>query len=683
MTERIHKMLQGIRNGAHHRFRREVLYRPVAELFDSGISMTERVTKRLMEVLKAETPVILPDQKILLVRTVKNLPDICTDREWEGIKENYFIHEMGRVCNISPDYGRVIANGLEEEKRKCMESLKGADETETVFLNSVIQSINAVYDFIEGYRAAALEAGYTEAAGILERIPRKGAKTFREALQFFRIVHFVLWCEGEYHNTVGRFDQYMYPYLKADLETGRLSEAEAFELLEEFFLTFNLDSDLYPGVQQGDNGQSMMLGGVDRNGRECFNLLSTMCLKASGELKIIDPKINLRVNQNTPITIFEQGTRLTREGLGFPQYSNDDVVIEGLLKKGYTLEDARNYTVAACWEFIIPQTGMDIPNIAAVNFPKLVNQAVTNYLLSSEDYDSFYRCIQADLIKECAAINDKIRSIYMIPAPFMSLMMEGCIERKRDISLGGKYNNFGFHGVGISTAVDSLAVIKKCIYEEHTLTKQDALTIVAGSSEQEELLVKLRYEEPKFGDGAEPTDEIAVQLFEDFGRAADGLQNERGGCVRAGTGSAMFYLWYADDVVNTLSGHRKGDAFSTNYAPELFVRNKGPLSAIVSLTKPDFTGVINGGPMTMEFHSSVFRGEEGIHKVAALVQQFIRHGGHQLQLNSVNRETMQEAQKEPEKYKNLIVRIWGWSAYFVELDKEYQDHVIARQEFQV
>ncbi len=683
MTDRIEKMLQDIRNGKHHKFRKEINYRPVKELTECNMRPEERVTERLIEVLEAETPVILPEQKILFLRTVKNLPEIYTEEEWENIKANHFIHELGRVCNISPDYERVIQYGLEAEMAKCLEDLKNANESETSFLNCIIKSINAVYNLSERYRQAALEAGNTEAAEILGRVPRNGAKTFREALQFFRIVHFVLWCEGEYHNTVGRFDQYMFPYLKNDLEEGRLIEGEAFELLEEFFLTFNIDSDLYPGVQQGDNGQSMMLGGVDKNGKESFNLLSSMCLDASGELKVIDPKINLRVNKNTPMVIFEQGTRLTKAGLGFPQYSNDDIVIEGLLKKGYSLEDARDYTVAACWEFIIPKVGMDIPNIGAVNFPKLVNDTVTENLLKCEDYTSFYRDFQNKLREECSQINEKIHSIYMIPAPFLSLMMTGCIERKKDISMGGKYNNFGFHGVGISTAVDSLAVIKKCIYEEKTLSKEKAIKIVAGTLEEEGLLTRLRYEEPKFGDATELTDEIAVQLFEDFGEAVSGLQNEMGGCIRAGSGSAMFYLWYADNIINTLSGHRRGDAFSANYAPELFVRNKGPLSAITSLTKPDFTNVINGGPMTMEFHSSVFRGEDGIHKVAALVRQFIRHGGHQLQLNSVNLEVLLEAQKEPEKFKNLIVRIWGWSAYFVELDKDYQDHVIARQEFQV
>lgn len=145
----------------------------------------------------------------------------------------------------------------------------------------------------------------------------------------------------------------------------------------------------------------------------------------------------------------------------------------------------------------------------------------------------------------------------------------------------------------------------------------------------------------------------------------------------------MFYLWYADNVDFAPSGHRKGEAFAVNFSPELFVKNKGPLSVIQSFTAPDFTDAINGGPLTMEFHSTVFRDAESIRKVAMLVKSFVSLGGHQLQLNSVDRETLLDAQKHPEQYQNLIVRVWGWSAYFTELDKEYQDHVIARQEFAV
>ena len=162
-----------------------------------------------------------------------------------------------------------------------------------------------------------------ELADTLARVPALPPRSFREALQSLRILHYAMWCEGDYHNTLGRFDQYMFPYLEADLAAGRETEESAFELLEAFLLACNRDSDLYPGMQQGDNGQSLVLGGTLPDGRDGFNLLSRWCLEASAELRLIDPKINLRVNKNTTLEIYELGTKLTRLGLGFPQYENE------------------------------------------------------------------------------------------------------------------------------------------------------------------------------------------------------------------------------------------------------------------------------------------------------------------------------------------------------------------------
>jgi pyruvate-formate lyase len=285
-------------------------------------------------------------------------------------------------------------------------------------LHAVLQSIEDVVKLSDRYAAVALKMGKRDTSLLLERIPRYGATSFHEALQFFRILHFGLWASGNYHNTIGRFDQYMFKYLNKDLESGKLNYDSAFELMEEFFISFNKDSDLYPGMQQGDNGQSLVLGGVDKNGIDAFNILSEMCLKASLELKLIDPKINLRVNSQTTIDKYDLGTELTKQGLGFPQYSNDEIVIPGLLSKGYDLMDARDYVVAACWEFIIPGHGMDIPNIAALSFAKVVNSSIKKYLVSSNDFESFMKGVKREIRDELNLMVPKLNKLYIEPAPF-------------------------------------------------------------------------------------------------------------------------------------------------------------------------------------------------------------------------------------------------------------------------
>ena len=651
-----------------------------------GTEPVSRVAGSMVALLEAEEPAIWEGERICFARTRISRLEVFTDSEWAAIKARHFIHEQGRVCNISPDYATTIACGLEARRAEVSTRLLRAeiegDGEGRLFLSCLLEEIDAVVGLSDRYLAEAERIGRADIVDVLRRVPRYGARTFREALQSFRILHFALWCEGEYHNTIGRFDQYMWPYLQADLEAGRLDEAAALDLVEEFFLSFNRDSDLYPGVQQGDNGQSLVLGGFGPGGEDGFNLLSKLCLQASRELKLIDPKINLRVGRGTGIETYRLGTELTKEGLGFPQYSNDDVVVPGLVGLGYAPEDARDYVVAACWEFIIPGKGMDIPNIAALSFPEVVLRAAERHLAGAPTFEAFLVKVREGIAAECRRLNEGVRGIWMVPAPFMSLLMDGRVEAARDISLGAKYNNYGFHGAGLSTAADSLAAIGKYVFEEASLSPGGLLAALAEDFRgRDELLAKLRFEAPKFGNGDPEVDRLASCLLGAFADGVAPLRNERGGIVRAGTGSAMYYIWHARGLGATPDGRRAGEWFGTNYAPSIFARMKGPLSIIKSFTSPDLRRVMNGGPLTMEFHSGLFGSEESRAKVADFVRLFVERGGHQMQLNAVNREILLDAQRNPEAHRSLIVRVWGWSAYFIELDREYQDHIIKRQEY--
>lgn len=643
--------------------RRHHIYRKnISLFFNKSMTVKERMAYRFEKICEEETPVILEGELICFIRTIKNIPDIFSEEEWRDIKLKHYIHESGYMSNLSPDYERVISVGL-------LEIRKNADEYGK-------RVIDAIIGLADRYREEAIRQGRTDIAEVLGHIPRYGAENFREALQFFRIIHYALWLEGNYHNTIGRFDKYMYPYFQKDMENGIYTQESVLDLLEDFFLSFNKDSDLYVGVQQGDNGQSMVLGGVDENGNEVFNSLSRLCLKASGNLLMIDPKINLRVNKNTPIEIYKLGSELTKAGLGFPQYSNDDIVIDGLTKLGYELEDARDYVVAACWEFIIPKVGADVANIAALSFPKIINTCLYRDLQNSSTFSEFMKAVKSEIQAECDNICDKIKDLWFVPSPFMNSLFEGGIYN------GAKYNNFGIHGTGIATAADSLAVIKKYVFMDKFITKEDLIEAVSSDFEKHsEILPILRYEAPKMGNNEQLPDSMAVSLLDAFSEALKGKTNCRNGIYRAGTGSAMYYLWHAEEIGASPDGRRRGEPFGTNFSPSLFAKINGPLSVIQSFSKPDFSKVINGGPLTLEFAASMFNDKESIKKIAAFVKAFIDMGGHQLQLNAVNSKLMEDAQRNPERHRQLVVRIWGWSAYFVELDKAYQDHVMRRQQY--
>lgn len=645
----------------HHAFRREVDWNLAEEYAARGLSPQERMCDRFERLCAAETPVLLPGERICFLRTIATIPEIFTQEEWEDICARHYVHERGYLSNLAPDYESVIRTGLWERRA-------GADAYSR-------RSIDALLGLTDRYRAQALAAGDTELAAVLARVPRYGARNFREALQSFRILHYGLWLEGNYHNTVGRFDQYMRPYFEADLAAGVYTEETALSLLEDFFLSFNKDSDLYPGVQQGDNGQSLVLGGLTASGEDGFNQLSKLCLLASNHLRLIDPKINLRVSRRTPLSVYELGSELTKAGLGFPQYSNDDVVIPGLLRLGYAPEDAVNYVVAACWEFIVPKTGADIANIGALSFPKAVDEAFQK-LEDCDTFEAFQKEVGAAVRRQADAICDRLRDVWFLPSPLMNVLFD------RDISKGGVYNHFGIHGSGIATAADSLAAIRKYVYEEGRLERHTYREMVDSDFEKHgEWLPVLRYEAPKMGQNDERTDALGVWLLDCFADALEDKRNCRGGRYRAGTGSAMFYLWHAADLGASPDGRRRGEPFGTNFSVSLFARNSGPLSVVRSFSRFHFERAINGGPLTLEFCHQMFSSPESVTKVAQLVKTYMDLGGHQLQLNAVNLESMRDAQRHPEKYPRLVVRIWGWSAYFVELDKAFQDHVMARQEY--
>lgn len=648
----------------HHVYRTQVCEELAPQFSCENLDPKERMTRRFEMLTKLEQPVILPGEQICFLRTVPKIPECFTEAEWTEIKEKHFIHELGYMSNICVDYATVLEKGLLAMR-----------ETADVYGK---RAIDAIISLSDRYLQKAKEEGREDIAAVLTQVPRYGARNFREALQMFRILHYSMWLEGNYHNTVGRFDLYMYPYFKKDMDAGVYTRETAQELLDDFFLSFNKDSDLYVGVQQGDNGQSMVLGGMDKDGNEVFNLLSEMCLEASGNLLMIDPKINLRVGKNTPVRVYELGSKLTKAGLGFPQYSNDDLVIPALVDMGYAEEDARNYVVAACWEFIIPGVGADVANIGALSFPKVVDTCLHRDLPQCGSFEDFMDCIAKEIRISCDSICEKIQNLWFVPSPYAHLMMASGIYE------GGKYNNFGIHGTGVATAADSLTAIKLYVFGDRSITAQQLIEAVDSDFEKHsEILPKLRYETPKMGMNEDVPDLLARELLERFADALEGRKNCRGGIFRAGTGSAMYYLWHADEIGASPDGRRKGEAFGTNYSPSLFAKINGPVSVIRSFSKQNFHRAMNGGPLTLEFAASMFADEESVEKIARFVKAYIDMGGHQLQLNAVNTEKLLDAQAHPEKHRQLVVRIWGWSAYFVELDEQYQNHVLSRQQYSV
>ena len=692
MKKRIEEMRKFfIYDKKHHAYRKKVNdIQFLAKKWEAeGLTPEERALGRIHFMLDNETPIVFPDEKITLVRTLAYTPVLFTNGEYEELKKKCWIHESGDYNNFAPDYEMVLKKGfkgIRSELKDAIErfetSVDAADSEKASDMKHTLEALDALQEFTGRYREEAERAGNDSVAKLLEKIPEYPADTLLEACQMIRILNFGMWISNNYQCSLGRLDQVLSPYYESDKNKGLIDYDGGLEIIEELFLSLNRDSDFYDGVQQGDNGQSFCIGGRNKDGSDAFNEMSQIMLDACRELKLIDPKLNLRCDKNTPVERFVEGTKLTREGIGFPQYANDDVIIPALISWGYDEDDAYNYCVAACWEPIIPGKDTTVVNCDGMNFPLSVLNTV-NRIEEYSTYAEFEAACLEEVKKDAQKICDTYHNLYYIPCPMVTFMCDGCIETGLDASKGLKYNNVGVHGVAISVAADSMAAVKKLYYDDKVCDAKQLLGALSENFENDkELKTMMMYDAPKMGNDEEDADDAACRLMTAFADALSEKKADRG-IFRAGTGSAMYYIWHGEKLPATPDGRGAYEPLPANYSPSINAHAKGPVSTIKSFTKPDLKRTANGGPLTIEIHNSVFASEGSLEKVANLVRLYILRGGHELQINSVNRDAMIDAQKHPENYRNMIVRVWGWSGYFVELEKEYQDQIIKRAEFSV
>ena len=690
VSERVMELRRAVAAGEHKKYRTTPVPDAAAICDRENLDWPHRAARLTQIMCEAEKPVILPGEAIVFTRTIPSVPLYYSPEQWKELFRGHAMHESGIISNICADWEMVLAQGLEARKTVVQERYaREGGEKLRVLSETVTTAVDAVLGLARRYRDEALRLGENGIAETLAAVPAGPARSFRQALQSLKFVHSALWLSGHYHVGLGRFDQYMRKYAERDVEAGLLTWNDVADLTAEFFVSLNKDSDLYPGIQQGDNGQSLMLGGVDASGALSVNRLTRIVLDVTRRIRFIDPKINLRVTADTPRDILLKAAELTKIGLGFPQYSNDEVVIPGLVATGYDLADARNYSVAACWEFIIPGAGMDVVNIGAVSFPHAADAGIRGALAGGAGFDQALDLCRQDIENQVARMVDNKKNILLPPAPFYSALMTEQLEKRGDLSEGAKYNNLGMHGSGSANAADALAAVKRYVYDEKAIAPGRLVKALDGNyAGEEELRELLRGEAPKTGNNDEDVDGILQKLFGYFADACARYNpiNERWGRLRPGTGSAMYYIWLARGqegmiepaVGATADGRKQGDFFSSSLAPAQGVKVSGPFGVMQSFAKIDYGRVVNGGPITLELSDSVFRTAESIGKVADLIMLFQKLGCQQLQLNTLNVEDLKDAKKHPDRHRNLVVRVWGWSGYFCELSEEYQDHIIRR-----
>jgi formate C-acetyltransferase len=699
--KRLERLKEKVLTGHYKQYRATSISNIQAENDCESLTWDEMVATLLRTMVNRENAVIEDDERIVFTRTtphpINPVPKAFVEQE-NKMKKPLI---GNRVHNICADWGMILQQGLSGREKATLEALEkyGQARDKKIFLDCVLDSLDSIRSLVGKYRACAKEKNRMDIYSMLSHVPESQPRSFHEALQSLRFFQAVLWMCGHNHVGFGRFDQYMWPYLQRDLEHHILSADTAYELLREFLIAVNRDTDVYPGIQQGDNGQTLIVGGVTSSGESADNLLTRLVLQAACELALPDPKINLRIHSDTSDDIMQLAGKLVQRGLGFPQVSNDDVVIPALIAHGYAPQDARNYVVAACWEFIIPGKGIDVPNINALSFPAEADNAIRDGLAKNLTFGDILQNTRRNIEKRVSQyINNKSQLSYWPPSPLYSAYMTDCVEKGLDVNNGGAiYQNYGIHGAGSAHAADALCAIRENVYRKKVVSPWEYLSALQNNWEgAEELRGKIIRDCPHVGNNDDLADELLVILFSFFADACEKVTKKaqksgRPVVVRPGSGSAMFYLWLTkklrdnqiEPVVEaTAEGRKTGDPISANLSPSMGIKTKGPISCLLSFSKIDYRRIYNGGPITLDLMPQTFQGKKGLAQIVNIIKTFYVTGCQQLQINMVSVDDLREAQKNPKRYSNLVVRVWGWSAYFCELDELFQEHLIRRQYYQ-
>ncbi len=550
-----------------------------------------------------------------------------------------------------------------------------------------------------------------EIARICRKVPWSPPETFHEALQALWLTHMLVMAAESYPGaglSPGRVDQYLYPYYQADVAAGRLDRDRALELVEAYFIKHNYSYDFQGriGANQGINsgfGQLITIGGCGPNGEDASNDLTWVMLDAIEALNLLEPKPNVRLHAKTPDRLLDRVVDMIAKAQGAPFLLNfDENAIRGLRWQGLPEERLWDYAPVGCLENTLQGDDRSGTVDANVNLVKAVELAlfdgvnpVTGHRLGPSTgkaetfgtFDRFYAAVKTQLkalldrLIAVAAEADRIRATWE-PTPYLSTMVGGCVAKRRDVTAGGPTHGYiTVEGVGLATLADSVAAVKKVVFEDGRARMADLVRALATDfAGAEELRQTLVTKAPKFGNDDPYVDSIAGNLSRFWTENVfDRTSPATGRRFRGGYLSWNYWIGYGPLTGSTPDGRIRGRFLSNGICPSAGRDAKGPTAVAQSIGALSLETAPNGASHTMSFSQAVFRDPEHRAKFAAFLRAYGRVGGTALQINVLDPETLREAQKNPGEYSNLLVRVTGYNAYFVSLGKTIQDEIIARE----
>lgn len=615
--------------------------------------------------------------------------------------------------HIIADMGEVLDMGFEQLLAQVDSYLQ--KEPENPFYQASDICVRAAMDYCRRYaeeaRAKAAEPDTTperalELAQMAERCERLATEPchdFDDALQLTWILLLVLQHESNASSiSIGRADQYWLPYYRtsiAEADAAGVSpedrDAHIREMLQCFYLKTNTivflrsssSAEFFAGFP---SGLTLMVGGQDAQGNDAANELSELLLDLQRDVRLPQPNLSIRIHEGTPDSLLHEAAEIIRLGDGVPQCFNDEVNIPAFVNRGVSLADAREYSVVGCVELSIPGRMYGLHDICMFNLMKCLDITMHENPHGFDTFEDLISAIErtidhyiALMVEGCNACDSA--HARTSPTPFLSTLVHDSLEKGKDITAGGaRYNPSGCQGVGTANLADSLCVIKHVIFEEKLMTWEELLAMLDRNWEgpgDEVWRQRFINRYPKYGNDVDEVDELGRRMLHYYGEKLAEYENPRGGHFQPGSYTVSAHIPLGKVVGATPDGRRAGEQLADGGLSPMVGRDThGPTASLTSVSKLDNYLDSNGSLLNVKFSPATLAGEEGLQKLMAYLRAFSRQGVQHIQFNVVDRATLLDAQKHPENYGNLIVRVAGYSAIFVELAKTVQDDIIARNE---
>ncbi|MFB6318650.1 trans-4-hydroxy-L-proline dehydratase [Saccharicrinis sp. FJH54] len=589
------------------------------------------------------------------------------------------------------------------EKLEELKGMKHAAEGLIVWAERYANDLN---ELAQKEKNEARKAELLEMSRICNKVPAHAPETFHEALQHYWFIHLAVITELNPWDSFnpGRLDQHLLPFYEKGLADGSLTKERAIELLQAFWVKFNNHpSPPKVGVtaQESNTYTDFCLinvGGVKEDGTDAVNEMSYILLDVIEEMRLLQPSSMVQLSKLNPDKFIERAVKIVKTGFGQPSIFNTDAIVQELTAQGKSLIDARNGGASGCVEsgafgteaYLL--TGyFNIPKVLEVTLNNGVDPR-TGKTIGLQTGDPKHFATFDDLMEAFTKQlnyftdikikgNNTIEQVFIkhMPVPFLSLIIDDCIDNAMDYNAGGaRYNTSYIQGVGMGTITDALTALKVHVYDKQSLSMEAFLAILKDNFEgHTEFLYELLYKTPKYGNDDDAADDQLRDVFEIYYSAVNGKSNSRGGYHRVNLLPTTCHIYFGSVIKALPDGRKAGVPLSEGISPVQGADRQGPTSVIRSAAKIDHLRT-GGTLLNQKFAPAFFKDDTAISKVAALVRSYFRLNGHHIQFNVVDADTLRDAQKKPQDYRDLIVRVAGYSDYFNDLGYDLQDEIIRR-----